>query len=467
MKKWLLALLLLTVLGAGLLIGATVVLVERQDQVTFTEVILLGENRGLEGLTADYHAETNNLFYWDSRYHFGTGKTQTVGVCDYDRPWPETVIEYRGLYLQSEIHTLFFNDPEFYTGPYEKLGQALNQLKAETAAGEENVLRLRMRDYLDYYPIGGILDLPKTVISFDASGSEDMEKALYNAFSNFFRIPILPEEEYEVRCDRRSPGSVSGSGPSGADGFQLEQISLYTGSTCYFTFSPYSWMGQPVDTSLIPGGFGIYAMDFTMTVDGQGVPLPDTLRNAFPLDPSERVMELYADESGNILLFTSREGEVTLRVLDGKSHQCLQQLPLASLGETTVNTISLQRDDEALICAISYEMLAVLTQEADGSWLHRFTVPMEHEQGRYDGRNISYAYRDGRLAMTYIPRTIDQREVPYREWCMFALAVYEETGLTFHANYFSSLSYTELAYESFPGGADAEYISQPVALNWE
>lgn len=43
-----------------------------------------------------------------------------------------------------------------------------------------------------------------------------------------------------------------------ADSFSFETIACSTPEAVYFTFDPHSYRGELVDTSMIPGGYGLY-----------------------------------------------------------------------------------------------------------------------------------------------------------------------------------------------------------------
>ena len=88
-----------------------------------------------------------------------------------------------------------------------------------------------------------------------------------------------------------------------SDSFSFETIACGTPEAVYFTFDPHSYRGELVDTSMIPGGYGLYRLPYDSE---KNVFLPEKLKMVYPLDPTRDYVSIHSSPDGQKLLLTSR-----------------------------------------------------------------------------------------------------------------------------------------------------------------
>lgn len=453
MKKWLLAFALLTALSVGLTVTAGLYIAASTEDVTFAEDIRAGQKPDLTGLKVFYTADLQDTYYWDSVFTPQGCVTQTSFSCEYDRTPEFGETEYSGVRLESGVHEVLISAPRDYDGTFATLAKVSWDLKDSVAPGETKELTIRLRDYCEYYPVSVVLDLPggywHCSVVYDSMGG-----AIAEAFSDFFRIPVLPGEYYSLSFGKGANGYVSssGGGNAGDEYFDFSWCGVCTEGLCYFTFQPRSHMDKVMDTSLIPDGFGIYAMPYTTDDSGKAVPQPKDLRNAYPLDPETRILSIAVSrDEKKLLLVTSLRGDTSLTVLDIATAELLQQFTLTRGEDRWGQELIMTEEEDCLVLRIAREELAVLTMGEDGLYTHRFTVREVHEEHHLRYGYGGYAWKDGLLAVAYYPEELGGLPVDAHQTCGFALAVYDETGLRFDATYLSSLEYTERVRGEYNG----------------
>ena len=116
----------------------------------------------------------------------------------------------------------------------------------------------------------------------------------------FFRIPVLQDEYVELGIDKNMDGTGSGRSISSVmegDRFWMNVESVITDDTCFFWFGNRTDKDRLVDTSRIPGGYGVYMLPY-------GPLAPDAEASAFYGGNDKRGLYRSAD-----LLLPGRSGD--------------------------------------------------------------------------------------------------------------------------------------------------------------
>ena len=204
----------------------------------------------------------------------------------------------------------------------------LQDLQHAFDTGEQTKAEIRMQDLLRYYRLkleltgqdNHVLDVRCSEFAYIAdtethknyvSTAEQESFALWESLNRFFRIPVLESESRILEAERNSIDSLGGAWLSyeldrakkNADSFSFETIACGTPEAVYFTFDPHSYRGELVDTSMIPGGYGLYRLPYDSE---KNVFLPEKLKMVYPLDPTRDYVSIHSSPDGQKLLLTSR-----------------------------------------------------------------------------------------------------------------------------------------------------------------
>ena len=196
-------------------------------------------------------------------------------------------------------------------GPFAKNAESyMKKLLADIPAGDrEKRVKLHTKELLNYYILSGWisgeddLDMNFNILC-DSEGSDyELEQAKnWKAWNDFFRIPVLDDEYYEVGLTKGSDGEVyvttDYGTAEGDDDFYFNVQSCDTDEAAYFFFESHSMSGNVVDTSMIPGGYGIYRMPHGEK-DGKS-PI-ERLETVYPLDPNAYYQSISVSPDGKKL----------------------------------------------------------------------------------------------------------------------------------------------------------------------
>lgn len=183
---------------------------------------------------------------------------------------------------------------------------------------ENQPVTFRLRDCLDYYPL--FVDIHPPYTDFfengysltDVAAGREKRKVPYTAeeaqaildkFEKFFRIPVLKGDVWVLKKE-------SGWVPSEDSGFTSYFCSTVSEKAVFFTFRSLAQNGLPVDTSLIPGGYGIYCLPYSWeSIDGIDFSKidVDAMKLFCPLDPDAQVKQIAISNDGKTLYVISRK----------------------------------------------------------------------------------------------------------------------------------------------------------------
>lgn len=402
---------------------------QSREAVTVECTPIFGDAAYLSGAEVDFNVMFGKHLLWQNRWSPETGDRAESGFTfSVLGRQPEETVEYSGLRLRvSPAENL-----GGYAGKRENdLDRAFRELFDSVEPGEKKTFELRIADYLDFYPLTGQLQLPGLTMNyFDVYNEQEVQ--FITKMEEFLRIPVLPDEVMEIEVDRSSDGATTGIGSGSKethDSYYMETVGFVAQDACYFTFSPKTAKGATVDTSHIPGGYGIYRLPYTVREGKTEVDASDCSL-FFPLDLTDDIFEMFCIGDRIYLVVTEGE-EVVLRELELSTGRELSRLVIAR----NVRIYGLQRFDGFIVADTSDGCMTVVTLgEIPAVAL---SVRSEHTElhGFNYGSRETMAWDGERLL---IANTLPLQE----DWVRgtgFRLVVYDAGGLRYAGIYQSSL----------------------------
>lgn len=452
MKKIIALVIALTVLSFGSLCMIGNVVNSQKDNVTITENIIFGDRSYAEGIKIFTRAKYDSHLFWNTSYTIG-GSASTEYEFHYNKYYEYGEMSYAGLdlgfdfaYGVNSIASL-----EDLTG----IEKAYRELADATKPGEESTRHIYLQDYYDYYPIAVSVYLPGILWqgnNYERLAQENAvnEKAVWDKFREFFKIPLpddLPGIDISVGKDSR--GNVVSVG-SGGESSPFYSHSTYTDTKCFFSilnkYTNENSESKYYDTSLIPGGYGIYAFDYenvrdtsntygSTTVFKEGYETgikEETLRLVYPLEQDVDVMYLSVSKDGSkLLIFTEENGSTYLNVVDTETFAELQRFKVAD------SEVGIYYEYDSFIVLEEYQDdvgISVIEICEDGTYRLAFSVPRSEPRENYSIEDMAFNGRE----LAIITNMYNENQV--FELCGFAVSVYNSSGLVYYGEYESSLS---------------------------
>lgn len=458
MKSLVAIVLLLAVLSLGSFWGIGDAVSREKENVTLRETVLYGDRSYAEGVSVLAEAHYDRHLFWSTSYRVGEN---AAAATDY-RFYPVEHYEsgepnYQGVILDTDLK--YGLDTRLSDEEAVGLQKAYRELYLATKPGEERSMEIYLADYYDYYPIRVSMDLFGVRWSgndYEAMSSDryEKERRVWEAFREFFKIPV-PENlpPFEITVSRGVNGGFGcGSSGHGYD-YYFNVKEAHTEDRVFFSISNRIEQKdgiQYIDTSLIPGGYGIYAFSYEnvrATAEQETVSaFPDgydtgiraeTLSMVFPLDREAEVLYLALSHGDSRLLIFTREGDITyLTVVDTATMEELQRIRVTDQQYYTFYEYS------NCIVLCGWESISVIELQEGGACRLAFTVPRMEEVNDSDyqrGVAARMAFDGERLVIVDSDGDHDKVYNSF-EGCGFTLAVYNATGLVYYGEYESSLS---------------------------
>lgn len=429
---------LLLVLGAGGCYLTSQAVNTQRDQVTIKENVLWGDAAVVEDLTVECRTHYSDYMFWETLYKpgsevqvateftFSAVPVREQAPTDYEGVHLENVQEYGlDLNLQEDEHT--------------GLDLAYYELFQETEPGEEKSKTIRLRDYQEYYPIGGYVEVPMLTMGLGgrlayhyAEWTPEME-----ALVEYFKIPVLEEETRDISITRHRDGNLHGlgGGSTESDAFQLWTIGDVTEDACYFVFDAHTTKGNIVDLSEIKGGYGIYRLPYVNVNEKETKLLVENLEMVYELDPDVRIADLKLSEDKTRLLFTTMEQDtIVLTVIKVETMECLQRLEVAKGGNW-----GCYYGEGFIVWRLDEDHVGLISEMADGTYQKEFIVSLWKDVAR------PYTLYLSDCAMDWNGEKLVISGYQHDDWsgyynCNFYLAVYDSTGMLYCGDYDSSLT---------------------------
>lgn len=220
MKKSIIIFVMSIVLSVGMVVYGWAFVDSRIGKVSLTEETISGNKAAADGLTVGFRADSADDLHWVSSYDYSTGKTES---------------SFKKGELLTSSDASFYDDIRFTgwsTVPYSTQlkhdgldGLQENEIQAfyneiqqrVKETGEEENGKIRLKDYLDYYPVSFRFQFgtkifnsdnaltglkvydERNMLSAENAAVYDEELGLYTAFNSLFKIPVINNEYQEYR----------------------------------------------------------------------------------------------------------------------------------------------------------------------------------------------------------------------------------------------------------------------------
>lgn len=341
-----------------------------EKQVNITERTIFGDSAYADGVElgcGGFAGDSGSYrLAWESSYKFAAEESEVEQETSFVKYKATGLKILEGNYLQIEsdpaIPTVL--DIIEYGAAYETEGGTKAEFMREifTADAAENAAKLKakctkptnnekavyLKDFLRYYPVNlNIYDRGTgEFLQFeDISNLETENEESFAQLNRFFRIPVLEKQRRFYSFDLASNGKINffmdfgNVNESGSD-FTEEAFELYmrgydSGSAFYMLFDAHieypadsarERADAVVDTSLIPGGYGIYRLPYESQSGELSVGEPETV---YRLDPKNYNEIVSISPDGENMLITVRDGKsIHAELISLKDMKLVQRIEL-------------------------------------------------------------------------------------------------------------------------------------------
>ena len=493
---------LVLVCGCGAALAAQAVGALRED-ITFQEHIFSGNPAAADGLTVQLNAGMQHKLNWESTVQFSAqdyrAETSFCFLPAGQAEQPE--MSYRGV----EIN--FYHDAAT-TGSDDVFGfsTAYQSLLDTLSPGESGSMTIRFADYYDEYPFEFSIDLPgvryETLANWEnvSEDSEWLGERAQAALGRYFRIPVLPDEYVELGIDKNMDGSGSARSISSVmegDRFWMNTECVVTDDACFFWFSNRTDQDKLVDTSRIPGGYGVYMLPYgPLAPDSEASAFyggnvnevyTDQLTCFFPVNPEARIEHLgLTPDKTRLLLHTVENNMYYVTLIDCKTGAALQKLAISDF-DPKDNYVNITETADFVCIQQTQGRICVLTQDADG--LYQLALLSEYSPDAlyspvyatvramaFDGSRLAIVNNDETVLVNYDNYTkgylagsteaLITPDGAYFDNCGFTLAVFDQNGIAYSGAYVSSL---ESVNYVTGGTLNMDYLVLPdsITLSWQ
>lgn len=470
--------LLLLVLSVGGVCIAASNIYQEHDQVVLSETTLYGDSSATDGLTLKLATTYDRHLFWDTTYSFGENSVTETEYEFHSLPvYDDAPFTYQGLFIDS------YPETNFVPGNNQAgLHQAYQELYDSIKSGTEGSRVIRLKDYIDYYPMNISLEFPGTseylsaeeLAKYEDSEIEpDSDLAAIYQLQEYLKIPVIEDEYLHIVLGKDSNGTVShyGGGTANGNHFYLNFLSRLTDTACYFTFDAHTENGDVVDTSELPDGFGIYCLPYEeglLAEDGRDISdiKVNELEMIYPLNPETMIDYLdISPDQAKLLLFTRENQQYLLTVIDLTTCKPLQKIAIFDKDSPDAYYNCCNQGDFIVIMQTTTdEALAVVSVDENNTYHVEFTCDYyPREFNFYNYYPEAFAFDGERLALSGIL-------YDYRNYlsgsCNVYLAVYDHTGLIYYGEYENSLE-TGIDYENYYEYNCFGRDYNPITLEWK
>lgn len=365
MRKGFIILTVLLLISIG---GAIYVSADLKNSITdvkITEDIIEGDRSAADGISLKLQSFFEDDIQWESTVSFENGEMHYGTAATMDRDVPgRRFRERKGaeVHLEDITEARVNGEPLFgsesvknkYDGIMAELTEGLNP-------GESVSRRIYLSELYDYYPFSTWISMPEGTTlgsTFSTSASYDsnsVEARFCRKMEEYFRIPVLPNDYIAIGYTQGGGSTVvinpltDGDEDEYRDHFEFSTFdrtvglsgkSLSTEDAVYFWFTNKTRSGAKVDTSLIPGGYGIYRLPYGY-VTGKGYQaFADELSTVCRIDEDADIIGVQLSEDQTKLIIIMNEGtQLTVSVADIATGEYLRHLVLEENCEYISNEI--------------------------------------------------------------------------------------------------------------------------------
>lgn len=421
-----------------------------RDQVVITENVLYGDRSYAEGLDIKTKNHLNYRLYWETDFAISNDSKANTKFNLYPRQKHENNSANRrheGIFLDNGIEYGFYDD--LPASEQKGIQKAYKELFDSAELGVEKSKKVYLKDYYDYYPVGVGFDLPYTHWTGYEYGDVlkgEPYDALYvtEKFREYLKIPVLDSDTVTISVEKGEDGHSYSTGTDEMGCFNLSAIGTVARKwgRCFFTIHNYKYSDaknntdeiEYVDTSLIPGGYGIYSFYYAGgdSASRTGI-IADKIETVFPLDSKTIVSHItMSKDDKQLLLFTVEDKSFYLTVIDIKTMKAAQKI----LIKEEQGSGSVYEYDDFIVADTENDITVI--SEKDGVYTVDFSVRKAsfiNEKFHDIGVADCMDYKDDKLA---IVGNCFEEDTGY-ELCDFFVSVYDKSGILYYGKYNTSL----------------------------
>ncbi len=292
---------------------------------------IYGDQGLLDGAEIRLQNVLSNTCFWDSHIRFEDGKPVTETSVEPEEDDAPGIVNYgeakekNGIYQE---HDLIMDISGYLDYGYNAFDE-VKEIGDEIIASGKNALSIKPSDYCDNYKINWRLKRDfntwylDTVEQRPANDSSTYDENL-DKFTEFFKIPIVKDETYSIERVVDDDGGrekvyYNVERNDDHEYFDFTMNSAFGNGKAFIYFDNRTSKGNRVDTSLIPGGYGIYSFDFGLSVNDKKYSDPDmdTLRLILPLDEDTIIKKMFLSSDEKYLyIFTIEDRNMVIYVMD-------------------------------------------------------------------------------------------------------------------------------------------------------
>ena len=297
----------------------------------FTMEPIYGDQGVLDGAEIRLQSVIFNTCFWDSHIRFEDGKLVAETSIEPEEDYASNVVNYgeakerNGIYKDYDL----IRDISGYLEYGYNVFDEVKEIGDEIIASGKNDLSIKPSDYCDNYKINWSLTRDGTTWSletFEKRAENDTTTYDENLdkFTEFFKIPIVKDETYSIERVVDDDGGSEKvyydvDKKYGREYFDFDMNNTFGNGKAFMYFDNRTSKGNRVDTSLIPGGYGIYSFDFGLSVNDKKKTDPDmdTLRVILPLDEDTIIKKIcLSSDEKYLYVFTIEDDDMVIYVMD-------------------------------------------------------------------------------------------------------------------------------------------------------
>ena len=482
MKRSLAILLCLLIIGSAAAGGFSLSLIDSADDLEFTEDIIYGDPKELEGLNVRFTSSVSRfLDYWP---RLGSFYWTTEACFDEGRVIAETEQKYSFVRERNEVPervdiraTMSFSDN--YDLMHPGLLENIREKYSKEFENKELIsVVMPLKDIYTQYPLDFAVlgDYTVSPFSMASSNTAQNEAAFQKKAEEYFKFPIADDIKASLTIPKTGRTRVDIlSGYSFERAMNIKKYgSFSTGDKIYFFFEAQTVGGiesTRYDYSLVPGGYGVYSVgihyeDRALVIDAE------SLTTLCSFGDETSIEALSSSKDGNVIyVFAKENDEHKVYAVDAKTGEKLQKLSICGADASQcliqkeegyhlfgIRETYSEREEKGVIYVLEEDERGFLsiTLKADigevtkGRNIHELLeygqwINSEYGVGYsqyYNSVGLCNAYRDGKLYIASPDINGNSDSPEYISRCGIAVAVFGKDGPLFFGNYKSSIDGT-------------------------
>ncbi|MBQ9112177.1 MAG: hypothetical protein IJY08_01190 [Clostridia bacterium] len=405
---------------------------DEKDKIEITERTLYGDRAFALGAVVDVATRYGYHLFWNTRYTVGeTGVSETEFDFYASDKRENSAPAYGGVYMYTDLN--FSTNLDTPTEQLSGLSKAYREIYDECPEGQSVTRTVYLKDYYDFYPLNIRFDLPD--ISWTSITHSGDQLYVKQRFEEFFSIPVSADDTTVLTVARQQWGNVSATSGHNGSNYGVGATSAYADGRCFFAINIRDSLGNAVDTSHIPGGYGIYAFDFDRGIGMEDTGIDaDSLSMVYSLDTSVAVDRMWMSDDGErLLILATEKGDIVFIAVDVATMETVSRLTLGAKDymyafELDCGVVVKFENRVVLICADNQGEYSIKIDAADlVSYDENYNNIHSSASMDYDGERL--------VIMDALGDPL--RGADYK--CSFYIAVYGCDGLLYYGEYEHSL----------------------------